>query len=120
MRTISTPILQIVVEVSPVLGDDERGCHCNSPRTPPAFASDRAHSRRTSCRGTRETFHKRMRSRQMRNRLDLVDFEHAQFGKPALKAKESIIAGCLDRTPGRAMSTVDFKFSRSKKTRRTR
>ncbi len=39
------------------------------------------------------TFHKRTRNRHMRNRLDLADFEHAQVGKPAMKAKQWIMVG---------------------------
>lgn len=36
--------------------------------------------------GTDQPFHKWMRGRHMRNRLDLVDLDYAQVGKPAMKA----------------------------------
>ena len=43
--------------------------------------------------GADQTFHKRMRNRHMGNRLDLVDFEYAQVGEPAMKAKQRVVVG---------------------------
>src|ERR1700730_15657245 len=34
-----------------------------------------------------------MRDRSVRNRLDLLDFQHAQIGEPTVKAKERIAIG---------------------------
>ena len=42
-----------------------------------------------AAKGADQTFRKRMRKRHMRNRLDLVDFEYAQVGEPAMKAKRA-------------------------------
>jgi hypothetical protein len=43
--------------------------------------------------GADQTFHKRMRNRHMRNRLDLVNFKYAQVSKPAMKAKQRVLVG---------------------------
>ena len=43
--------------------------------------------------GADQSFHKWMRGRHIRNRLDLVDFEDAQVGEPAMKAKQGIVIG---------------------------
>ena len=43
--------------------------------------------------GADQPFHKRMRGRHIRNRLDLIDFENAQVGEPAMKAKQGVVIG---------------------------
>src|SRR3954447_3515581 len=40
-----------------------------------------------------QPFDERMRDRSVRNRLDLLDFEHAQVGEPTVKAKQRIVVG---------------------------
>lgn len=40
-----------------------------------------------------QAFHKRMRNRHIRNRLDLVDLKEAQVGEPAMKTKQWIMVG---------------------------
>ena len=43
--------------------------------------------------GIDQPFHKRMRHRHMGNCLDFLDFEDAQIGQPAMKAKKRIVIG---------------------------
>ena len=38
-----------------------------------------------------QPFDERMRNRRIRNRLDLLDFEDAQIGKPTVKAKQQVV-----------------------------
>ena len=40
-----------------------------------------------------EPFDKRMGDRSVRNRLDLLDLNHAQVGEPTAKAEERIVIG---------------------------
>src|SRR6202030_1944892 len=40
-----------------------------------------------------QPFDERMRDRSVRNRLDLLDLQHAQIGEPTVKAKERIVIG---------------------------
>src|SRR5258708_36897658 len=40
-----------------------------------------------------QPFDERMRDRSVRNRLDLLDLQHAQVGEPTVKAKERIVIG---------------------------
>ena len=52
--------------------------------------------------GSDETFHKRIGDRHMRNRLNLVDFEHAQVGKSAMKTKDVLALHQLIFQAGRS------------------
>src|SRR5260370_38329583 len=40
-----------------------------------------------------QPFDEGMRDRSVRNRLDLLDLQHAQIGEPTVKAKERIVIG---------------------------
>src|SRR3984893_10459373 len=75
-----------------------RDTRCNSPRIPSACAPGPRRSRKIPDQDTPpdrsdQPFDERMRDRSVRNRLDLLDLQHAQIGEPTVKAKERIVIG---------------------------
>ena len=53
-----------------------------------------------------QSFNERMRHRDVRDRLDLLDIAHAQVGKPTVKAKQRIVVATEVFRPGLAGSGV--------------
>ena len=43
--------------------------------------------------GADQSFNERMRNGNVRNRLDLSNFDHAQVGKPTVETKQRIVVG---------------------------
>ena len=43
--------------------------------------------------GADQSFNERMRNGDVRNRLDLSNFDHAQVGKPTVETKQRIVVG---------------------------